>query len=73
MSEERVFYKAMNTPVARVEWTPDSQVAALVVFNVNATVADAHEILTRLSDQLEATQVLEFDPFFGPPIIYLPT
>lgn len=73
MSEERVFYRLMNTPVARVEWTPESQVAALVVFNVDTTLADAHELLTRLSDQLEPTQVLEFDPFFGPPIIHLPT
>lgn len=70
--EESVFSRIMNTRVAQVNRTPSGQVAAVIVFRSDMTIADANEALATLSDKLESTDVQEFNPQFGGPVLYFP-
>ena len=70
--EESVFSRVMNTRVAQVNRRPNGQVAAVIVFNPNMTIADANDALSTLSGKLESTDVQEFNPQFGGPVLYFP-
>ncbi len=60
----------MNTRVAQVNRKPNGQVAAVIVFNADITVQDAHEMLATFSERLESTDVQEFKPEYGKPVLF---
>ena len=68
--EESVFSRIMNTRVAQVERKPDGRVAAVIIFNPDLTLADATEMLNSLADGLESTDVQEFRPEYGRPVLW---
>lgn len=68
--EESVFSKLMNTRVAQEDRRPSGQVAAVIVFATDVTLTDAHEILNTISARLESTDVQEFKPEYGRPVLY---
>jgi hypothetical protein len=68
--EESVFSKYMNSRVARVERKPDGQVAAVIVFNPDVTMQDATELLASIAEKLESTDVQEFKPEYGRPVLF---
>ena len=68
--EESTFSRLMNTRVAQVDRMPDGQVAAVVVFDPDVTVQDAHELLSLLSDHWESADVQEFKPEYGRPVLW---
>jgi hypothetical protein len=60
----------MNSRVARVERKPDGQVAAVIVFNPDVTMQDATELLASIAEKLESTDVQEFKPEYGRPVLF---
>jgi hypothetical protein len=70
--EQSTFSRLMNTPVAQKVRKPDEQVAAVVVFSPEITEQDANELLYLISDYCESTDVQEFEPRFGGPVLYFP-
>lgn len=60
----------MNTRVAQVNRQPDGQIAAVIVFRPNFTLADARDQLVTIAEHLESTDVQEFKPEFGRPVLF---
>ena len=70
--EESVFSRLMNTRVAQVNRKPDGQVAAVIVFAKETTVADAKEAIRLMGTVVESSDVQEFKPEYGMPVLFFP-
>ena len=70
--EESVFSKYMNTRVARIERKPDGQVACVIVFAKGTTVADANDAIRQMGNDVESSDVQEFKPEYGMPVLFFP-
>lgn len=70
--EESVFSRLMNTRVARIERTPDGQVAAVIVFAKETTVADANDAIRQMGNIVKSADVQEFKPEYGMPVLFFP-
>jgi hypothetical protein len=68
--EESIFSRLMNTRVAQAERVPDRQVAAVIIFKPGVTLRDATEMLAPKVDGLELTDVQEFNPAYGRPVLW---
>lgn len=68
--EESVFSRLMNTRVARIERRPDGQVAAVIVFSKDTTTADANDAIREMGPIVESSDVQEFKPEYGRPVLY---
>ena len=70
--EESVFSRVMNTRVAQVSRKPNGQVAAVIVFSKETTVADANDAIRAMGQIVESSDVQEFEPKFEWPVLYFP-
>lgn len=68
--ENSVFSRLMNTRVAQVNRTPDGQVAAVIVFSKDTTTADANDAIREMGPIVESSDVQEFKPEYGRPVLY---
>lgn len=70
--ENSTFSRIMNTRVAQVSRTPDGRVVALLVFDAKTTVADVNDAIRQMGEMVESSDVQEFKPEYGMPVIWYP-
>jgi hypothetical protein len=70
--EDSVFSRLMNTRVAQVNRKPDGQVAAIIVFSKETTTADVKDAIREMGPMVESSDVQEFKPEYGWPVIFFP-
>jgi hypothetical protein len=70
--ENSTFSRLMNTRVAQVNRTPDGRVVALLVFDAKTTVADVDHAIRQMGEIVESSNVQEFKPEYGWPVIWYP-
>ena len=68
--EESTFSRLMNTRVAQVNRLPDGQVAAVIVFTKETTLADANDAILQMGNIVESSDLQEFKPEYGQPILF---
>jgi hypothetical protein len=70
--ENSTFSRLMNTRVAQVNRTPNGRVVALLVFDARTTVADVNDAIRQMGNIVETSNVQEFQPEYGMPVIWYP-